>query len=76
MLFDKIKVEYIISHCFTDSLRIADEAMVPSSVLVLGGILAKGPNDSNLGRRTTIGIINCCQGPCIFYNLEEKYVCT
>ncbi|KAM1718403.1 hypothetical protein ACFX11_026117 [Malus domestica] len=41
----------------TDSLGIVAEAMVPSAVLVLGGMLAEGPNESNLGMRTTIGII-------------------
>lgn len=41
----------------TDSLEILAEAMVPSVMLVLGGMLAEGPNESNLGRRTTIGII-------------------
>ncbi|BFG25425.1 hypothetical protein CerSpe_116980 [Prunus speciosa] len=41
----------------TDSLEILAEAMVPSALLVLGGMLAEGPNDSNLGIRTTIGII-------------------
>ncbi|KAM1061294.1 hypothetical protein FF1_025808 [Malus domestica] len=41
----------------TDSLEIVAEAMVPSAVLVLGGMLAEGPNESNLGMRTTIGII-------------------
>ncbi|CAN6706204.1 unnamed protein product [Malus baccata var. baccata] len=41
----------------TDSLGIVAEAMVPSAVLVLGGMLAEGPNESNLGMRSTIGII-------------------
>ncbi|TQE01345.1 hypothetical protein C1H46_013025 [Malus baccata] len=41
----------------TDSLEIVAEAMVPSAVLVLGGMLAEGPNESNLGMRSTIGII-------------------
>ncbi|KAF3445262.1 hypothetical protein FNV43_RR14956 [Rhamnella rubrinervis] len=41
----------------TDSLEILAEAMVPSVMLVLGGMLAEGPNESNLGRRTTIGIV-------------------
>ncbi|KAG2715075.1 hypothetical protein I3843_03G062500 [Carya illinoinensis] len=41
----------------TDSLDFMAEAMVPSTMLVLGGMLAEGPNESNLGIRTTIGII-------------------
>ncbi|KAL6225744.1 hypothetical protein ACLB2K_004593 [Fragaria x ananassa] len=41
----------------TDSLEILSEAMVPSAMLVLGGMLAQGPNESNLGIRTTFGII-------------------
>ena len=41
----------------TDSLEILSEAMVPSAMLVLGGMLAQGPNESNLGLRTTVGII-------------------
>lgn len=40
-----------------DSLEILDGAMVPSVMLILGGMLAEGPNDSKLGIRTTIGII-------------------
>ncbi|ONK81412.1 uncharacterized protein A4U43_C01F28820 [Asparagus officinalis] len=40
----------------TDSLDILAGAMVPSVMLILGGILAEGPNDSALGLRTTIGI--------------------
>lgn len=40
----------------TDSLEIMAGAMVPSVMLVLGGMLAEGPNDSTLGLRTTIGI--------------------
>ncbi|CBI26927.3 unnamed protein product, partial [Vitis vinifera] len=40
----------------TDSLEILAGAMVPSVMLVLGGMLAEGPNDSKLGLRTTIGI--------------------
>ncbi|KAJ9708351.1 hypothetical protein PVL29_000409 [Vitis rotundifolia] len=40
----------------TDSLEILAGAMVPSVMLVLGGMLAEGPNDSTLGLRTTIGI--------------------
>ncbi|KAF8378638.1 hypothetical protein HHK36_029987 [Tetracentron sinense] len=42
---------------FTDSLEILAGAMVPSVMLILGGMLAEGPNDSKLGIRTTIGII-------------------
>lgn len=41
----------------TDSLEIMAGAMVPSVMLVLGGMLAEGPNESKLGRRTTFGII-------------------
>lgn len=41
----------------TDSLEILAQAMVPSVMLILGGMLAEGPNESKLGRRTTIGII-------------------
>lgn len=40
----------------TDSLEILAGAMVPSVMLVLGGMLAEGPIDSKLGLRTTIGI--------------------
>ncbi|RVX12680.1 Protein PIN-likeS 2 [Vitis vinifera] len=40
-------------HC---CLEILAGAMVPSVMLVLGGMLAEGPNDSKLGLRTTIGI--------------------
>lgn len=40
----------------TDSLDILAGAVVPCVMLVLGGILAEGPNDSKLGIRTTIGI--------------------
>ncbi|XP_057961168.1 protein PIN-LIKES 2 [Malania oleifera] len=40
----------------TDSLEILAGAMVPSVMLILGGMLAEGPNDSALGLRTTIGI--------------------
>ncbi|XP_054823149.1 LOW QUALITY PROTEIN: protein PIN-LIKES 2-like [Prosopis cineraria] len=42
---------------FKDSLEILGGAMVPSVMLVLGGMLAEGPNESTLGLRTTIGII-------------------
>ncbi|CAK9152342.1 unnamed protein product [Ilex paraguariensis] len=41
----------------TDSLDIVAGAMVPSVMLILGGMLAEGPNESRLGLRTTIGII-------------------
>lgn len=41
----------------TDSLDIVAEAAVPSAMLVLGGMLTEGPNESNLGNRTTVGII-------------------
>ncbi|KAM7276263.1 hypothetical protein ACFE04_018129 [Oxalis oulophora] len=40
----------------TDSLDILAGAMVPSVMLILGGMLAEGPNDSKLGLRTTIGV--------------------
>ncbi|KAG6533668.1 protein PIN-LIKES 2-like [Zingiber officinale] len=40
----------------TDSLDILAGAVVPSVMLILGGMLAEGPNDSALGIRTTIGI--------------------
>ncbi|KAK4477668.1 hypothetical protein RD792_016913 [Penstemon davidsonii] len=41
----------------TDSLDILAGAMVPSVMLILGGMLAEGPNASRLGMRTTVGII-------------------
>jgi predicted permease len=41
----------------TDSLEILGGAMVPSVMLILGGMLAEGPNESRLGLRTTIGIV-------------------
>ncbi|KAK3040745.1 hypothetical protein RJ639_029267 [Escallonia herrerae] len=41
----------------TDSFEILGGAMVPSVMLILGGMLAEGPNESKLGLRTTIGII-------------------
>lgn len=41
----------------TDSFEILAGAMVPSVMLILGGMLAEGPNDSKLGVRTMIGII-------------------
>lgn len=40
----------------TDSLEILGGATVPSVMLILGGMLAEGPNDSKLGLRTTVGI--------------------
>lgn len=40
----------------TDSLEILGGAMVPSVMLVLGGVLAEGPNDSKIGLKTTIGV--------------------
>ena len=40
----------------TDSLEILAGAMVPSVMLILGGMLAEGPNESKLGLKTTIGI--------------------
>ncbi|CAI0431968.1 unnamed protein product [Linum tenue] len=39
-----------------DSFEILGGAMVPSVMLVLGGMLSEGPKDSTLGLRTTIGI--------------------
>ncbi|CAM0885746.1 unnamed protein product [Alopecurus aequalis] len=42
---------------FTDSLEILAAAVVPSVMLILGGMLAEGPNDSALGIRTMVGII-------------------
>lgn len=41
----------------TDSLDIVAGAMVPSVMLVLGGMIAEGPNESRLGIRTTVGIL-------------------
>ncbi|KAD2805683.1 hypothetical protein R6Q59_029279 [Mikania micrantha] len=41
----------------TDSLDIMAGAMVPSVMLVLGGMMAEGPNESRLGTRTTVGIL-------------------
>ncbi|XP_022760146.1 protein PIN-LIKES 2-like [Durio zibethinus] len=41
----------------TDSMAMISEAMVPAVMLVLGGMLWEGPNESRLGIRTTIGII-------------------
>ncbi|XP_041015240.1 protein PIN-LIKES 2-like [Juglans microcarpa x Juglans regia] len=40
----------------TDSLEILGGAMVPSVLLILGGMLAEGPIESTLGLRTTVGI--------------------
>ncbi|KAG9449071.1 hypothetical protein H6P81_009036 [Aristolochia fimbriata] len=42
---------------FTDSLEILAGAVVPSVMLILGGMLAEGPNASGLGIRTTVGIV-------------------
>ncbi|KAL9427728.1 hypothetical protein AB3S75_029833 [Citrus x aurantiifolia] len=41
----------------TDSLDIVAQATVPSVMLVLGGMLTEGPNESKLGIRTTVGIV-------------------
>ncbi|KAI6670574.1 hypothetical protein NL676_005459 [Syzygium grande] len=41
----------------TYGLDIMAGAMVPSAMLVLGGMLAEGPNESGLGLCTTIGIM-------------------
>ncbi|KAJ6684306.1 PROTEIN PIN-LIKES 2 [Salix viminalis] len=41
----------------TESLGMIASAAVPSVMLILGGILGEGPNESKLGIRTTIGII-------------------
>ncbi|KAJ1401415.1 Membrane transport protein [Sesbania bispinosa] len=41
----------------TDSLEILGGAMVPSVMLILGGMLAEGPNESKLGLRTIIGVV-------------------
>ncbi|CAA0817260.1 Auxin efflux carrier family protein [Striga hermonthica] len=41
----------------TDSLEILAAAMVPSVMLILGGMLAEGPDESRLGVRTTVGIM-------------------
>ncbi|KAJ4706990.1 Auxin efflux carrier family protein [Melia azedarach] len=41
----------------TNSLDIISEATVPSIMLVIGGMLLEGPNESKLGTRTTVGII-------------------
>uniref|UniRef100_A0A0E0QFB0 Uncharacterized protein n=2 Tax=Oryza TaxID=4527 RepID=A0A0E0QFB0_ORYRU len=42
---------------FTDSLEILAQAVVPSVMLILGGMLAEGPKDNALGIRTITGII-------------------
>ncbi|KAK8541746.1 hypothetical protein V6N13_137660 [Hibiscus sabdariffa] len=39
-----------------DSIAIISEAMVPAVMLMLGGMLLEGPNESRLGLRTTVGI--------------------
>ncbi|KAK8532277.1 hypothetical protein V6N13_131613 [Hibiscus sabdariffa] len=39
-----------------DSMAIISEAMVPAVMLMLGGMLREGPNESRLGLRTTVGI--------------------
>ncbi|KAL7149445.1 hypothetical protein ABFS83_05G041000 [Erythranthe nasuta] len=41
----------------SDSLEILAGAVVPSVMLILGGMLAEGPTDSKLGFRTTAGVI-------------------
>ncbi|MED6176193.1 hypothetical protein PIB30_085741 [Stylosanthes scabra] len=41
----------------TDSMNILAGAVVPSVMLILGGVLAEGPNESKLGLRTMNGII-------------------
>ncbi|KAL4577224.1 hypothetical protein LXL04_013329 [Taraxacum kok-saghyz] len=41
----------------TDNLIIVAGAMVPSVMLVLGGMIVEGPNESKSGLRTTIGIL-------------------
>ncbi|CAO2825363.1 unnamed protein product [Amaranthus hypochondriacus] len=41
----------------TDSFQFMARAMMPFVMLVLGGMLAEGPEESTLGLRTTIGII-------------------
>ncbi|MED6194168.1 hypothetical protein PIB30_026033 [Stylosanthes scabra] len=41
----------------TDSMNILAGAVVPCVMLILGGVLAEGPNESKLGVRTMIGII-------------------
>jgi predicted permease len=42
---------------FTDSLEILAAAVVPSVMLILGGMLAEGPKDNALGIRTIVGIV-------------------
>ncbi|CAO2817261.1 unnamed protein product [Amaranthus hypochondriacus] len=41
----------------TDSFQFMARAMMPFVMLVLGGMLAEGPEESRLGLRTTVGII-------------------
>lgn len=41
----------------TDSLEILAGATVPSVMLILGGVIAEGPSECKLGKRTTVGII-------------------
>ncbi|XP_021737329.1 protein PIN-LIKES 2-like [Chenopodium quinoa] len=41
----------------TDSFQFMANAMMPSAMLVLGGMLAEGPEESRLGIKTTVGII-------------------
>ncbi|XVE72155.1 hypothetical protein DITRI_Ditri11bG0016300 [Diplodiscus trichospermus] len=41
----------------TDSMAMISDGMVPAVMLVLGGMLWEGPNESRLGIQTTIGII-------------------
>ncbi|KAJ0710148.1 putative membrane transport protein [Helianthus annuus] len=41
----------------TDSLEILGQAMVPSVMLVLGGMLAEGPYVSKLRLKTMVGVI-------------------
>lgn len=41
----------------TDSLAMMSEAMVPSVMLVLGGMLSEGPNESRLGIPTMSGVV-------------------
>lgn len=48
---DNAPLEFI-----TSSLDIVAGATVPFVMLILGGVLAEGPNESKLGLRTTIGI--------------------
>lgn len=41
----------------TDSFQFMARAMMPFAMLILGGMLAEGPEESRLGIRTTVGII-------------------